>query len=125
MILVIDDELMIRNLAQKILSRAGYDVLLAESGEDGLAVFRTKANEIKLAIIDMSMDGLSGAETLREMRKTNPGLPGVISTGHALEMADLPEEIQNNTFLLMKPYRATEMVTQVEKMLSGAAGPVA
>ena len=116
-ILVIDDEGMIRTLAEKILVRAGHTVFLAESGSRGIDLFREHSGRIDLLIVDMTMEGLSGEETLRACRTINPSISAVFSSGHALEVTDIPVDLQPNTCYLQKPYRASELFDKVDRAL--------
>ena len=86
MILVIDDEQMIRDLADRVLAKAGYTVLVADSGEEGLDLLIKHLDSVVLAVIDMTMEGWSGLETLRELRKVKPDLAGIISSGFDIEV---------------------------------------
>jgi len=122
-VLVVDDEQMIRSLTENILTRVGYEVLLAESGEAGLKMFFENSAEIDLVIVDMSMEGLSGLDMLRAIRRINPAIPGIVSTGHAVDDADLPDDLAANTYLLQKPYRSTTLERMVQQAL-GVPEPV-
>ncbi len=116
-ILVIDDEEFIRTLAERILQKSAYQVLLADSGQAGVDILKENSDDVALAIIDMSMIGLDGCETLKELRMINPVLPGIISSGHAITAHDLPPEIVENTFFLQKPYRAGDMLATIDEIL--------
>lgn len=119
-VLVIDDEGMIRTLAEKILVRAGHDVVLAESGNEGVDLFREHRGKVDLLIVDMTMEGFSGEETLRACRIIQPFVPAVFSSGQSLLEADIPDDLTINTFFLQKPYRASELVEKVEEVLAAA-----
>jgi two-component system cell cycle sensor histidine kinase/response regulator CckA len=115
-ILVIDDEQMIRALAEKILSRAGHEVLLAESGHEGVGLFGEQSGDIDLAIVDFFMEGMSGIETLRNLRNIRPELPCLMSSGHTDSSKDLPNDLQTKVEFLQKPYRANDLVEKIEDM---------
>ncbi len=116
-ILVVDDEEMIRMLAQKILERSGYEVLLAESGEEGIKQAESASNSLDLVVVDMSMEGLSGIDTIGRLRKLMPDLPAIISTGHLVDISEIPSELAPNTSFLQKPYRATDLSDAVKEVL--------
>ncbi|MEP6717270.1 MAG: PAS domain S-box protein, partial [Terriglobia bacterium] len=77
-VLVIDDEKLVRQTTRAMLSHAGYDVLLAESGAQGLEIFSAPPAEIALVILDMSMPGMSGKDTLARLRKSDDRVPVMI-----------------------------------------------
>jgi len=117
-LLVIDDEEMIRSLAEKILNRAGFEVLLAESGEEGLQHFTREPDQIGLILLDMFLDGQSGVDTLRQIRQIAPTVPCIISSGHAEDHSEIPEDLAQSVDFLHKPYRAGQLVDKVNLMLS-------
>ena len=78
-ILVIDDEQGIRDLLNTILSRKGYDVVLAESGRKGLELFRRERPDV--IVLDLKMPGMDGLTVLQQVRSLNPKQPVIILTG--------------------------------------------
>ena len=79
-LLIVDDEAEFRNAVSKGLTRRGFEVEEASNGEEALARLRQKAPDIVL--LDQKMPGLSGIDTLKEIRKFNDELPVIILTGH-------------------------------------------
>lgn len=80
-ILVIDDEVGIRNLLDTLLHRKGYDVVLADNGQKGLAVFRRERPDV--VVLDLKMPGMDGFTVLQQVRSLNPTQPVIILTGAA------------------------------------------
>jgi DNA-binding response OmpR family regulator len=78
-ILVIDDEPGIRDLLDTLLSRKGYDVVLAENGWKGLEVFRRERPDV--LVLDLKMPGMDGIMVLKQIRSVDPKLPVIILTG--------------------------------------------
>ena len=117
-ILVIDDEEMIRSLAQRILTRGGFDVLTAESGQSGLKLFSENFHQIDLVLLDLTMDDMPGIETLKRIREISPGLPCIISSGQEPGPNELPDELNRNVCFLQKPYRAMQLSEMVSQILS-------
>jgi PAS domain S-box-containing protein len=79
-ILVVDDEAVVRSMAKRGLERYGYEVELAESGPE--AVEAVRAGGVDAVLLDLSMPGMSGQETLVELRKLNARLPVLLSSGY-------------------------------------------
>lgn len=117
-ILVIDDEEMIRDLAQRILTRAGFDVLTVESGQGGLRMFSENFHQIDLVLLDLTMDDMTGLETLKGIREISPDLPCIISREQEPEHNELPDELNRNVCFLQKPYRAKQLSEMVSQLLS-------
>ena len=121
-ILVIDDDEIIRTLAERILQRAGYDVETAESGAAGIEAFSTDPDSFALILIDESMSGMTGQATLSEIRQIRPGFPGLISSGHGMHKSDILPELQENTWLLGKPYQSRLLRETVDSIVRDPSG---
>ena len=78
-ILVIDDEQGIRDLLDTLLRRKGYDVVLAESGQKGLDLFRRERPDV--VVLDLKMPGMDGLAVLQQVRSLNPKQPVIVLTG--------------------------------------------
>jgi DNA-binding response OmpR family regulator len=78
-ILVIDDEPGIRDLLDTLLSEKGHDVILADTGEKGLEVFRRARPDV--VVLDLKMPGMDGLTVLQQVRRDNPKQPVIILTG--------------------------------------------
>ena len=81
-VLLIEDEVAVREIANRILRRKGYVVLLASSGEDALAVSAAFDSPIHLVISDAVMPGMSGAEVVRRLQEQRPGLKALFMSGY-------------------------------------------
>ncbi len=91
MLLCIDDDLVILEILKAILERAGYSVIVASRGSQGLAVLADHA--IDLVIVDWEMPEMNGRATAQEIRRLRPEVPIIISSGSqvpedTLEIAD-------------------------------------
>jgi signal transduction histidine kinase len=103
-VLVIDDEEVIRSTANSALRRLGYRVLTASDGAQGVEVYRILQNRISLVLLDMTMPGISGEETLNQLRKINPAVPIVLSSGFSEAEALSRFGNQSLAGFLQKPY---------------------
>ena len=116
-ILVVDDEPALRDLAAAILSKAGYRVVTAASGEDACEAIRGEEGGIALALMDIEMPGIGGKQTFLTLRGTLPDLPIIVSTGHGIE-GTASEILQlGGTGFLAKPYRNEELLRAVRRVL--------
>lgn len=90
-ILVVDDDLIIRDLFTRILKAEGYEVLTADSGEKCFEVIAKKGvNNIALVFLDLSMPGIGGEQTLKVLRQCYRRLPVVVISAYG----DLYEQMQ-------------------------------
>lgn len=118
MILVIDDEEMIRNLAGKILQKGGYKVAFAENGQDGIDLVKAAPEDYELVICDMFMDGISGVETITAIHQFKPEIKFIMSSGNEITADDIPAELVAQTSFLMKPYRSKLLTEMVNNLLN-------
>lgn len=116
-ILVIDDEEIIRSLAERILQRDFHNVLLAETGSEAVVLFQKHSDTIDIALVDMNLEEMNGLEILTEFRKINPNIPGIISSGNTYDQDDIPEILNNYIYFLQKPYRANELSELIDSIL--------
>jgi PAS domain S-box-containing protein len=120
-ILIVDDEQMIRNLGKTILQRQGYEVMLAEDGQEALEIYMRDPQRIDLVILDLTMPRLSGHDTLREMRQINPDVPVLFASGYSAEhMSDTERE--GVLGFINKPYRPQELANTVRAALNKRKG---
>lgn len=82
-ILLVDDELAIRDIARKMLERAGFEVVMAESGVRAVEIFRESHQELAGVLLDWAMPGMSGGDVLHELRRTDPDVPVVLASGYS------------------------------------------
>jgi DNA-binding NtrC family response regulator len=82
-ILVVDDDDLIRRTVEKLLTRQGFDVTLAENGEE--AVEKASTQAFDMVISDVRMPGIDGVETIRRIREYQPNICAIIITGYASE----------------------------------------
>ncbi len=86
-ILLVDDEDGIQMLYREELQDAGYEVISAYTGEEGLEKVKSEAPD--LVILDIQMPGMNGIETLRQMKMDNPDLPIILSSAYTEYKQDL------------------------------------
>jgi CheY-like chemotaxis protein len=120
-VLVVEDEAVLRELVREILSIHGYSILEAGNGLEGLTVWEENRGKIDILLTDMAMPhGLSGRELADKLRKDEPGLPVVFSSGHSQEMIESTEDAGQCTFYLSKPYTPTLLAQAVRHALDAA-----
>ena len=83
-ILLIDDEKMILEVGCELLEELGYTVLCALSGPEALDIFQKNSDKIDLVIMDMIMPGMGGGETFDRLRKINPEVKVLLSSGYSV-----------------------------------------
>ncbi|QDU69703.1 response regulator [Engelhardtia mirabilis] len=119
-ILVVDDEVVVREVARRALTRAGYRVLCAVDGEDAIAQFDEHGATIDAVLLDLTMPRLSGEQTLNELRRRRTDLPVLLSSGFAEHAVMDRLAGREGVHFLHKPYRLGELVEKLRAALAGA-----
>ncbi len=119
LILVVDDEQIVRDICANILRRLGYRTLTAQDGEEGVQVFREHAAEIALVILDLTMPRMDGVSAFREMRQVRPDVRVILSSGHAEQSALRHFEGQGIAGFLQKPYTLNKLLAELDRVLKG------
>ena len=117
LILVVDDEKTMREIARDILTTCGYQVILAENGKEGLELFREKFREIKVVLLDMAMPKMSGKVAFFKMQQIDPDLKVVLTSGFRQDnrVEDvLKHGIKN---FIQKPYTMEKLSSIIYKTI--------
>ena len=117
-VLIIDDDRMIRSLAQRILGYAGFDTIVVASGEAGLTVLKNRQHVLRLVIADFFLDGISGIDLAHAIHTVAPALPVIVSSGDHIHLDNIPECLLSSLSILQKPYRAAELVDSVRTAIA-------
>ncbi|MEM8931119.1 MAG: response regulator, partial [Acidobacteriota bacterium] len=105
-VLIVDDEAIVRDVASLMLGNAGFDVIEAESGEQAITLFEKQRRRIGAVLVDLTMPGLDGVETFEALRKIDPEVVAILSSGYSADdIAERYVEIGFASFL-HKPYQA-------------------
>jgi two-component system cell cycle sensor histidine kinase/response regulator CckA len=115
-VLLVEDEPMVRTVAERALTRHGYKVLTANNGEEALEIV-DRGDEIALLISDVVMPLMDGPTMVRQARKSRPDLPILFMSGYAEEQLRKSIDIANVAFL-PKPFSVQELAEAVRKALS-------
>ena len=114
-ILIVDDEEVLRDVLDAVLRREGFDIVTAASGEEALSVLDTE--EVDLVILDVMLPGISGIDTLRSMRISNPHLPVIVITAFSSIDGAIDAMKQGAFHYIPKPFKNEEVVLTVNKAL--------
>ena len=117
LVMVVDDEEMIRHTAKEILETCGYSVIQASDGQEGLDIFRLRHREISVVLLDMIMPKMSGKETYMEIKKIDPNLKVLFSSG--FKQDERVEEVLQLGVqgFVQKPYTLQVLSSAINKVL--------
>ena len=114
-VLLVEDEPMVRGVAERALIRHGYSVITADSGEEALDLL-AENEKFDLLISDVVMPGMDGPTMVTEARKTWPDLKILFMSGYAEEQLRKSIDIENVNFLA-KPFSVTELAEAARRAM--------
>jgi len=112
-ILVVDDEPMVRDVVCRMLEDAGCRTIAAHDGESALDLARRPDLAIDVAILDLTMPGISGRDTLAALRDLRPTLPVIACSGFDRDR----REVSGVAGFLPKPFRFEQLVQMIDRVL--------
>lgn len=117
LVLVIDDEEMVRDSMTEILSSANLHVLAAADGQTGLQLLREYQHEVRLILLDLAMPGMSGEETFHKILEIDPYIPVILVSGYS--EADVMTRFMDRGLagFVQKPYSAEWLLQQIRTHL--------
>ena len=119
-ILIIDDELIVRTSCRRVLEPEGYEIAVAEHGQEGLEKLENEG-PFDLVLTDLKMPGMDGIEVLAEIKKRWPDMTVLIVTGYqTIETA--VKSIKLGAFdYVNKPFTPDDLTEVVARALRGEA----
>ncbi|MFT3830335.1 MAG: ATP-binding protein [Opitutaceae bacterium] len=121
LVLVVDDEPGVRQVAEKMLHHLGFTTLTAADGVEAVALFRTHSRHLRLVLLDLLMPHLDGVETLAELHRLDPAVPVILMSGFT---GNLPLErfpAAKPAVLLAKPFTRPALQASLESVLRTTA----
>jgi len=125
-VLVIDDDKLVREMSQVLLSAQGYDVVLAEGGASGIEAARS--GQFDVAIVDLFMPDMNGLKVMGHIRQSTPSIRMIAASGFMSEGTcppmphfDSMAEEAGAVAILYKPFQPTDLLRAVEQALRKAA----
>lgn len=118
LILVVDDEELILNAAQRALLASGYQVITAKDGATGVAQYAQHRDSIALVLTDMMMPVMDGAAMIRVLQKINPGVQVIAATGYGSEAGINKALAVGVRHHLQKPFDIETLLKMLHELLS-------
>jgi PAS domain S-box-containing protein len=122
-VLVVEDEPVVSAVVQALLSRAGYDVLVAADGALALHALEEHGSDVDLILLDMTMPGMTTEEILAEVRRLYPVLPVLLTSGYT--SSDTIKRMLADGIVqgfLAKPYQLHELLEHVSRLMRTTEG---
>ena len=119
-VLIVDDEEMVIKVAQAMLEKLGYRVVVAKDGEQAVDTVKRKGDDIDLVILDLIMPGIKGDKAFDLIHEIQPAMPVILSSGYSLngQAHDIMQRGCNG--FIQKPFNIFELSQKVRKILDEA-----
>jgi len=121
-ILIVEDEAMLRDTTKLILESNGYVVITAADGRQALALFKQEAGAVKLVVSDVIMPEMDGIRLVKALRKIDPNLPIVVSSGQIQDFDRGTLAALGVNEVLTKPYGPDKLLTTLHTLLAPVGG---
>jgi len=122
-VLLAEDDPVVLELEELLLSEAGYTVITANDGEEAIAIFRDRGESIDLLVLDEVMPGKSGLEVVREARDMRPEVSAIIISGYVPEGKQRKGFMTRGVKFIQKPATARKFLETVRSVLDNKAPP--
>ena len=122
LILVVEDDSLIQDLADAALAEGGFENEIVASGEKAIALLQDAPKKYRALLTDISLKGqLTGWDVAKRARELNPEMPVIYMTGAAAD--EWPSHGVPNSILLNKPFAPAQVVTAVSQLINQTPPP--
>lgn len=118
LVLVVDDEEILRQVGSQMLARMGFETHCCSSGEDAVRFFRENVDRVRLVVLDLVMPGMNGIECLAELRRLKPEIPVVLSSGLGLSKELRLMVQRGDVVFLPKPFSLSQMSDSIHSAVT-------
>jgi CheY-like chemotaxis protein len=118
LVLVVDDEEPIREAVRDILELFEIQSLLAANGREAIDLFVQHRERIKVILLDLRMPVMSGTETYKELRKLDPEIKIILSTGYDEKVSSLNFDADGSLKFLRKPYALDALIASIQDAMN-------
>ncbi len=116
-ILLVDDEQIIIDVARDMLEILGYSVLVAQRGQEAVAIYAGRKDEIDLVIQDMVMPGMDGADVFSALQSLNPAVKVILASGYVMNEKIAALIRRGCRAFMPKPFRLEDLSVKVREVL--------
>ncbi len=115
-VLLVDDEQVIRQVGKRMLEKGGYEVLLASNGKEALEIYNKNRENISLVVLDLIMPEMGGKEAFKKLRETNPNIKVIFTSGYGPYNHHDLEQFGDVVFI-QKPFQTEVLLQAVRKIV--------
>jgi len=117
-ILLVDDEEIVREVAQEMLKVMGYEVLTAKGGKDAIKIYKKNGDTIDLVLLDMVMPDIGGSEVYDRLKEKNPGIKVLLSSGYGIDGEAMEIMERGCHGFIQKPFKISDLSQEIQKILN-------
>jgi len=117
-ILLVDDEEMVLDVCKRVLERIGFEVLQAGNGKEAVEMYKNNLTRIRLVILDMIMPEMGGGQAFDELKKINPEIKVLLSSGFSLDSKAAEILKRGCNGFIQKPFNLKELSKKLETILA-------
>ncbi len=116
-VLLVEDEEMVRNMAETMIMRLGFNVLVAKDGVEAIEILQNHQDQISVILSDLTMPRMDGWETLSVLRRIRPDIPVVLASGHDESKVITNDHTELPQVFLQKPYQKAALKDALARAL--------
>jgi CheY-like chemotaxis protein len=123
LVLVVDDEVAIREIAKESLEAYNYRVMLASDGIEAIAIYAQSHHSIEIVLIDMMMPNLDTRSTIETLQRINPQVQIIVMSGSVVNLesmvdrlGEIPIQQQTVKAFVTKPFTSAELLEALAKI---------
>jgi len=116
-VLLVDDEEMIIDVGKPMLKKMGYNTLTAGSGKDAIEIYKGKKDQIDIVILDMIMPEMGGGDTYDKLRKINPEIKVLLSSGYSVDGQATEILERGCDGFIQKPFNMKNLSQKIREIL--------
>jgi PAS domain S-box-containing protein len=117
-ILLVDDEEMVLDVCKRVLERIGFEVLEARNGKEAVEMYKNNLARIRLVILDMIMPEMGGGQAFDELKKINPEIKVLLSSGFSLDSKAAEILKRGCAGFIQKPFNLKDLSAKLEAILA-------
>lgn len=126
-VLLMDDEDLLRILAEEIVTKLGYEIKTVKTGEEALSVYASameEGNPFDVVVLDLTIrGGMGGQETMEELLRIDPEVKGIISSGYFSDPVMAQYRKHGFRGVIPKPYHVEQLSRVIQGVLAGETAP--
>lgn len=116
-VLVVDDEQMIIDVSKSLLAKMGYNLLTAGGGKEALEIYKAYKHKIDLVVLDMIMPDMGGSETFDQLKKINPDVKVLLSSGYSIDGQATEILERGCSGFIQKPFNMKSLSQKLREIL--------